>query len=216
MSEYKSIVDNLPKININPLEGNPILKSAIYILIVLLILAIFTGGVIKILFFIIAFLVAFFIFGNLWGRLSANWRKLHFPLMVRYATFLGFAQEISEREGKELDVDLALKFLLQSVFPKVGEGQIEKLSQEILSKEAENLKNEKFLEKIFRRKNPELSGEKLNSFVYKMENLIINPPDEATANYLRVRSLIAFLVEKKYGEKEKLEYLFAVLTNRAI
>jgi len=208
--------DNLPVINISPWEGNNFTKNAILVFAISLLITLLSGGVVKIIFVLLSLLASVFIFSNLYGRFSANWRKLHYPLMCRYASAVGYVRGLSgNKEGKELDVDLVLQCLLQSVFPTVEGKRITNLAQEVLLKEGEKLKNEEFVKKIFSRKLPELSKQRLPSLTHKITELNKNPTDRATANYIKIRLIIAFLIEQKYGQEEKLDYLYAVLTNRA-
>ena len=206
---------NLPEINISPWEGNSFIRTALVVLLILFLITFFSTGFVKVIFILLILFVGTFIFSNLYGRFSANWRKLHYPLMCRYASVAGYVQGLSEKEGKEFDIDLTLQRLIQSVFPNVEEKIITNLVQEVISKEQQDLKDEKFIRKIFKRRLPELDEQNLSSLVHKITELNKNPTDTATTNYIKIRSIIAFLVEKKYGQEEKSDYLYAVLIDKA-
>lgn len=207
-------MNSLPEIRISPLEGDHFLKRIIPVLSVLLVLALVLKSTLSIFFWILIIVVGFFVFTNLYGRLASKWRRLHFPLMVRYAAAVGFVHGICKKRRKEFDVELALLCLLQSVFPNVPSAKLENYLKEILVKQ-NNFADERSLRQIFKEKIPKIKKTELEKIIEEIKKSFTSQ-EKKVSNSIKVRLVIAELIKEKYGEDERLEYLYAVVAGRAI
>ena len=207
--------DNLPEINISPWEGNYFIRYAIILIFIFQIIAFFSTEFVKLVFALLTLFVGWFMACNIFGRLSTSWRKLHYPLMCRYAAAVGFAKGRIENWENKFNINLIHQCLLQSVFPNVESKQIESLIKNILSQEMERLNSTEYIRNILIRKNSKIRNTDLDNLVSEKIRLAVHPPDEYHSNYIKTRLIIAFLIEKKYGKEEKLDYMYAVLTNEA-
>lgn len=210
-------MDKLPEIQVSPLEGNPFLKMSSLVLLVFLVLALLSKGFLSVFFWILTAIIGFFIFGNLYGRLSSKWRRLHYPLMVRYAKSAGFVQGIYEKQGKDFDVDAALHGLLLSVFPQMPDFLLSKYLQRAYDWE-HSVANEEMLKEFFKKKKSDISETKLRNIVKAFKKFFADhfaSQEEKHVNFIKVRLVIAELIKEKYGEDVWLEYLYAVTTGQA-
>ncbi len=204
------------EIKINPLEGNPSLKGGVVAFLLLLVGIALTSGFLKVVLIMFFVLVSLFLVGVLYGRLSSKWRRLHYPLMVRYAKSAGMVQGIYEKQGKDFNVDEALSELLLSVFPQTSDYLLNKYLQNAYDWER-NLSTG-VLKAFFKKKIPNSSGAKLENIVTSFKKFFtdhIYSNKETNVNYIKTRLVISELVKEKYGKEEWLEYLYAVVMGQA-
>ena len=209
-------MDQLSEFKVHPLEGDLILfiLSAAYLLLVLP--AIIVGGVIGIVLLLASLIVLIAIIGNLRGRLSNPWRRLHYGLLTRYAKFAGMLGGRADMKGEDFDEEdflTALLSLLKSVFPDNPDESLKPplvtaLSQQVM------LTSGEYLREILMHGQEASKATQINEIIPDLQKEIAVPRDQASGNFLRLRLVIAFLVEKKYGRDEKLAYLQAVFTHQ--
>jgi len=209
-------MDQLPDFKVHPLEGDLVLflLSAAYLLLVLP--AIMSGGLIGVVLLFASLIVLIAIIGNLRGRLANPWRRLHYSLLTRYAKFAGMLGGRADMKGKYFDEEdflTALLSLLKSVFPDNSDESLKPplaaaLIQQVM------LTSGEYLKEFLMHRQTASKAIQINEIIPDLQKEIAVPRDQASGNFLRLRLVIAFLVEKKYGRDEKLAYLQAVFTNQ--
>jgi len=212
-------MDGLPKIQISPLEGNYFLTTSVPALLIFLVLALISKGFLSAFFWILTFIIGLFTFANIYGRLSSKWRRLHYPLMVRYAKAAGFIHGVCKKKNKDFDVDLALRALLLSVFPKMSDFLLSRYLQSIYDWENNfGFDNKRTIKQFFKKKNPDVDETKLREMVKIFKRSFADcftSQDRKDANFIKIRLVIAELIKMEYGASEALEYLYAVVTGKA-
>jgi len=146
----------------------------------------------------------------LYLRLSHKWAGVHYPVMVRYSRMVGMAMGLYPNKEVDERVDIALTFLLHSLYPNLSDEAIKKLFQEITDKDNVFLDKE-IIVKVLERKTPNKSHEENE----KMATKLLDSYKEGAENSLKVSHVISELIKYKYGEIEQLEYIFAVMSGRA-
>ena len=209
-------MDQLPDFKVHPLEGDLVLflLSAAYLLLILP--AISSGGVIGFILLFASLIVLVAIIGNLRGRLSSPWKRIHYSLLTRYAKFAGMLGGRADIQGKdcdEADFLTALLSLLKSVYPDNTDESLKPPLVTALSQQA-MLTSEEYLREILMHRQETSKSTQINEVIPDLQKEIAEPRDQASGNFLRLRLVIAYLVEKKYGRNENLTYLQAVFTNQ--
>lgn len=203
----------LSDIKISPLEGTPALTFSVILSIVFVFLAMITDGFLTVLMWILSAPFLFMTFATLYGRLSKKWGRIHYPLMVRYASYAGMQMGATPDAPSNERTDRALAMLLVSVYPKATEHEIQELYSKIAEKD--NVMGDKeMLMKTFRHVGVNKSHEELEKIADDVVSSY-NLEDEATVNGLKVRHIISEVIRFKYGEHEQLNYIYAVVTGNA-
>ncbi len=141
---------------------------------------------------------------------SRPWRRIHFPMMRIYAAAAGLEQAEAEREKREWDIRNVLIRMVASAHPDWTLPKILFfLGRELAN--IETLRDRELMRMFFLRKHPGADAKKIEEFLDDIQSQI-NMSDKG----LLARAVIAGLVEKKYGEEQKGEYLYAIFTGKAI
>ena len=203
----KNLHSNRAKID--PLEGMADVTLLIVLHLILFSLALLTSGVVSIIFWI---LFVFIILGEIlryYHRLASPWRRIHFPLMIRYSAILGYYKGIG-KNADELNIEQILRTLIKGVYPHMDDNEINLLIKSARDKMI-NLSDKEILEKIFKENNLNLNYDKFNKLMDKIK-LSLNDPKER-AWYLKY--VIAEIIAKEYGEEERIKYIYSLITGKA-
>ena len=203
---------NKQDIYINPFLGMVTIKLLIPILLVLLVVAFKTSGLLSILGWALSFLVAFFSFGQLYGRLSTPWRRVHFPLMVVFSSFSGSRIAYSQKTGENYSVNEPLKAMASALLKNWSETEVNDLLSNANDKFTAFSDKDRVLSYALER-NSEADRDELKKTIDNFDATMKVPQNE---KYLRVRWFIAEIIELKYGIGERYAYLFSVLTGDAL
>jgi len=198
----------LIKIRINPLERYPILYMCLVLLCLFIILAVLFNGFLSIVFWIFTAIVGFFTFSIMYVRLSTKWRRIHYPLMVRYSSALGFAQGQNESLTIDEKMDFALLFLLQTVYSTISPNILKSYYHSLLE-ELPVFMDSEMLSIIIKKKLPSASTEDIEKLANHFANKV---KDE---KFKKVWLIVSSLINIKYGEEEKSEYIYSIINGKA-
>lgn len=197
------------KSNINPFEGAIEIKL-IYIILPLFGFALITNGIISIILWVIYGLLTILLSLKILYRTREKWRQIHFPLMYRYSTFSGYEEGIREKEKREFEIKNPLVRLILSAYENMNYEEAV-----IIYKDAQdkliNFQDKLSLQRLLNEKFKNVITSKLEEMLAKTENLTKSEND-----YLSIRYVISEIVEKEFGSDERIEYLFAVFSGKAL
>jgi len=146
---------------------------------------------------------------RLWYRYSGRpWRRIHYPMMLAYASAAGLEQGEAQKQGREFNLHNALRNLIRIPLPHWDDTLIDRF----IARELERIEifSDRDLLIGYVKKKKGYSDIKLEAFALLAQRHFVAPD-----NGLIVRMIIAGLIEGKYGESARGEYIFAVLTGRA-
>lgn len=198
----------LIKIRINPLERYPILYMCILFFCLFITLAILLNGFLSIVFWIFTIIIGFFTFSIMYVRLSTKWRRIHYPLMVRYASALGYAQGQNESLTIDEKMDFALLFLLQSIYTTISPNILKSYYHSLLEGLPLFMDSE-MLRIVLKNKLPSASTEDIEKLANHFANKV---KDE---KFRKVWLIVSSLINIKYGEEEKYEYIYSIINGKA-
>lgn len=200
----------LTEIKINPLESQPMLYIALILLLIFITIAVFLNNLLSIIFWMLSVFIGFIIISILYMRLSAKWRRVHFPLMIRYARAMVYVQVQGQYEHLAIDkkIDLALLSLLQSVFPNISSEHLQSHYGDLLD-ELPKFMDHEMMSMVLERKLPEAPTKDIEKMARHLAEKIKNE------KFRKIWLVVSDLIEKKYGKEEKLEYVSAIIKGNA-
>jgi hypothetical protein len=198
-----------PDLRISPFEGMAV--TPLHILLwgtPCILAAILTSGVISIILWVLFALLVLPFLLQLPNRVAKPWRRVHYPLMYRYAQARGFEAGKAQKEGRSPDTRRAVLLLLRSVFPKKSENDLQSALATMEGKMGSH--------EDIRRIASLLSGnsaplERRNEIEEQITKFIATSQGRDTL----VLYVIAEIVERKYGVEERARYLLAAFQGRA-
>lgn len=195
---------------VDPFEG---MFERFYILVfqvVFFVVALLVPGMVGIIFWVLFGIVTLLQVGGYWHRLSSPWRRLHLPLMVRYAGIAGYQTGIAERTEKEVNIDEALHAFAKNVYPDLADDDVDSILESVQEK-YDKFVDRKILEDEFRRKNASVDPKKLEELLDKIGETLKDPKETG----LKIRWFIAEIIEHDYGIRERAKYLREVIIGGA-
>lgn len=199
----------LTNIKINPLENQPMFYIALILLFIFITIAVFLNNFLSIIFWMLSVFIGFIIISILYMRLSAKWRRVHYPLMIRHARAMGYAQGQHKHLAIDEKMDLALLSLLQSVYLNISPEYLQSHYRDLLD-ELPKFMDYEMMSIVLKRKLPEASTEDIEKMAKHFANKI------KSEKFKKVWLVVSDLIEKKYGKEEKLEYIFSIIKGKAI
>jgi len=208
-SDFNVNMPTSKMLDINPLEGNPMIKFLCVVISLSLLGIWFTNGLVSILFWIIVIFLGFFLFSTLYLRLKNKWGHLHYPMMVRYANAAGLTVG-AKKKGVDLGntIDSATTIIVRSVFPGVSDKELKKILDEIAELK-HNLYGKQYLTKLLK-KYSGLGEKEAKKIARELSKTLAKRKERLSPTFT-----IAYLIEQKYGKDEQMKYFHAVLTNKA-
>ncbi|MFZ3122914.1 MAG: hypothetical protein WA104_06120 [Thermodesulfovibrionales bacterium] len=208
----RSIKRNLysGRASVDPFEGMHDLLPIFIIQVLSFGIALITNGILSIVFWVIFALVTIYEVGRYYVRLASPWRRIHFPLMVRYSSIAGYQMGTAERTGKEFSIKDVLHTLVKSAYPYMEDYQADSLIKSAQEK-MYNFSDKEALKKLFHKSKHSIDDNKLQELMDKIETALKNPQEKG----LLVRYIIGEIIGKDYGEQERLKYIHAVITGQA-
>lgn len=143
-----------------------------------------------------------------WQHYSSRpWRKVHFPMMLAYASASGLESGQAERDGREFKLNSALLNLLKIVNPKVSIGH-----EELIQREFQRCKAfyDKPLIQQYLMEKKGIDKTKTDSILEKIGHAM-----QTSDNGLMVRMVIASVIEEQYSPMDRGEYMFEVISGSA-
>lgn len=130
-------------------------------------------------------------------------------MMRTYAAISGAETGQAKREGRDYDFPSALKKLLRTMYPDRPD---EELSQRVdgAFDQVRMYSDMPGIMQHVAKKNPKLSGQDIEEAVIKSKAII----DESN-KFIVVCTVVAGVIEDKYGHEDRAEYLFEVLAGNA-
>jgi hypothetical protein len=193
------------KVKVDPFEGMGDLLFYIIFQVVFFALALFTSGILSVVFWVLFGLVTLFEVGRFYHRLASPWRQLYYPLMVRYAAVAGYQAGIAQKANKEFDMDTAINEFAKVIYPNWNDEEIQKFLKTIDEKMTSFVDKEN-LRTFFKKINTQIEDQKIDDLLGKIkEHLKKKNP----------RWIIAETIERDYGVDERTKYLYSVITGRA-
>lgn len=226
----------LPDFHVNPFEDYYSSSLAIWFLVVFLFLTLFliadlhlVSGLFSILAItLLALSLALLEHsgGEIRKRFFTKWGRVHYPLIHRFERFMGldlfFLGVVDDALKDKPDdyfeyCEIELRLLLKSIFPQLHGTELKSYISSSIKKGKSILKKQSSIEEIFSRKDKiyKGNGKELFADIKKILSAAEKYDDAWFERELRPRLVIADLIERKYGKDEKLEYLYAVLTEEA-
>jgi len=193
------------KAKVDPFEGMTELLFITIFQIIFLILALIASGFLIVVFGILFAIVTLFEMSRYYYRLSSPWRQLHYPLMARYAFFVGLQAGIAEKAEKKFDINATLIEFVKNIYPDWTQEEVESFLKSV-AKKMEKFTDREDLVNAFKKDNFSLNTGKLNKVLDRFhESFKIENP----------RWVIAEIVERDYGKDEKIKYLQSIVTGRS-
>lgn len=198
-------------ITISPFIGMATIKMTSIMLVVFVVLGLVTSGLLRWVFWIFVIIIAYLDIGQLYGRLSSPWRRVHFSLMHVYSYFAGVEKAMAEKEGRDFDVSSVLSRVLKNTVGGLTVTEFDHIIDSVVDK------NTKFVDRLalfefIRTLNPDAEIKAINKSLDDFEARILLP--ENMKSYI-ITLMIAELVEIKYGIDERTRYIYSVLIGEA-
>lgn len=147
-------------------------------------------------------------------RLYPKWARLHYPLMILWSHFAASAAIRASEETSPVDVEPELCEFVASIFPDRGKEYAEGLVHDTDSDRRRFLDEIAFrnlasrnLWKGFKLQNDEAA---LDRFIEKVREIVTSEDSG-----LRVRYVIAAVIENDFGSAERIKYIVAALNGGA-
>lgn len=193
------------KAKVDPLEGMSDLLVVLIFQTIFFVLALITSGLLSISFWVLFTIVTLFEIARYYHYLASPWRRLYYPLMVRYAFFIGLQMSIAEKLKREVNITTALIDFMRSIYPNWTEEEVEKFLENVRIKMLK-FTDRKGLIDAFKKNNPSLNLGRISKELDKFHKALKreNP-----------RWVIAEIVERDYGIDERIKYLQSIITGRA-
>jgi len=193
------------KAEVDPFEGMVDLLFLLIFQVVFFAVALFTSGILSIIFWVLFGLVTLFEAGRFYYRLASPWRQLHYPLMVRYVAVAGYQAGVAQRENKELDMEAAINEFVKVIYPNWSDEEIQKFVKTIDEK-MNSFADKDNLRVFFKKISPQIEDKKIDELLGKVQE------------YLKKRNprwVIAEVVERDYGVDERIKYLYSIIVGQA-
>jgi hypothetical protein len=143
-------------------------------------------------------------------RLRSPWSRVHYPLMLRWAHSAGVHSGRSQLSQEAFDEESALIDFAESINPEAGVDAAVNLVAK-----ADDMRtsfgDEQSLRAVCRELAPQMGEDALDEFLRKVAQMIEASSDLA----LRVRFIIAEVIEQNYGARDRARYIHAVLSGKA-
>lgn len=164
----------------------------------------------RILFGTIAVVSGSFGLAPFYWRLSRPWRRVHFPFMVQYSFVSSAQQAITELVPGELfEISRALQATLHSLYPKRSPEECRKVV------ERAKLELRSFSDKEETRRRLINRGATVNRAEEIVKGIEAKRQREENKAPLLIRYVIAEIIRERYGEDERMNYLWAVYSGKA-
>ena len=147
-----------------------------------------------------------FKFGH-WRHYSSRpWRKVHFPMMLDYASAAGLERRQADIDGREFDFNLALLHLLNIIGLKV------------------NISHDEFIQREYRRFEDFYDKQLIRQYLVDKQGVDKNKAEqyleeiESAITWDRgfmVKMIVASVIEEKYSQMDRGEYMFEVFRGAA-
>lgn len=193
------------KAKVDPFEGMTDLLFITIFQIIFLTLVLIASGFLAVVFGILFVIVTLFEISRYYHRLSSPWRQLHYPLMGRYAFFVGLRASIAEKAGKKFDTHETLIEFVKNIYPDWTQEEVGDFLESVAEKMKKFADREDLLN-TFEKDNLSIDAGKLNKVLDKFHESFKreNP-----------RWVIAEIVERDYGKDEKIKYLQSIVTGQS-
>jgi|SRR3989344_2222347 len=203
----KNVKKNLysGKAKVDPFEGMGDLLFLLIFQVAFFALALFTSGILAVVFWVLFGLVTLFEVSRFYYRLASPWRQLHYPLMVRYAAVAGYQAGVAQKENREFDMGVAINEFAKAIYPDCTNEEIQKFLKTIDEKMNSFADKDK-LGTFFKEINTQIEDKKIDDLLRKIQEHFKkkNP-----------RWAIAETIERDYGVEERIKYLHSVIIGRA-
>lgn len=208
----KNIKKNLysAKARIDPFEGMADLVPILILQSFFFFVALITSGIASIVFWVLFGLITLFEIGRFYHRLASPWRRLHYPIMIRYAAITGAEAAMAQNENREFDVKKVLHNLAKNIFPDFSDEEIQE-EIDTVEEKMQQFSDRESLEREFTKANPNIDKNKLKEVLNKIAQILKDPEERG----LIVRWFIAEIVERDYGKAERAKYLYSVISGQA-
>lgn len=213
--EIKKTTMNKKTLNLSPFEGAHDLKWAVIgaVLIFGIIVIFETISIIVTILFIFLLI---YISIRLYGRLGNPWKKIHYPLMHRYSLIEGFyiGRKMREHGGvvpkaSKNDFKLTFKELISSIYPDLNEENIYSFIENACNK-FRCFRDEDELRKWFEENLQDKTEENIEKALKETKELF-----QKNDGFI-IQAIIAEVIEKEYGVKERQHYIQDIIKGHAI
>lgn len=143
-------------------------------------------------------------------RRSRPWRKIHFPMMQVHASAAAFEVIDSEREEREWDIRNVLIRMVVNAHPDWDMARVIWFISKEIAK-IQSFQDWPLMRNHILSKEPQMDEVEVDKFLEEAKSGI-----DIADNGLLTRAVIAGLVEEKCGVAQKGEYLFAMITGKAL
>lgn len=206
---FRNIESNLYRtVNVDALEGMFDTVIAYYFSLILFILALITSGVLSVVVWALLIFALIYELLRVRTRTSEHWRKLHFPILIRFAKIVGYHVGFAKsRDEKAKFGDMILDFL-NGLLPDWTDEDIDSLIEQA-EESIEQFSDKEPLLEFLEQTHPSASSDDLEKVISNVSNILSKPE-----NGMRLRYIIAELIELDYGEEEREKYVCNLLTGK--
>lgn len=147
--------------------------------------------------------------GRWYYRNGRPWRRVHFNLMQGYARAAGRETGMAEREGREWDLEKALNYLAGMALPDLTEEERIAFVDSAMRR-CRTFADESLLASEIRRRHRDASDLQIQQALHSARPAFVRGEPA-----LRVRMVIAGVIERMFGDEQRAEYLLEVMRGRA-
>lgn len=192
---------------VDPLEGAPDVVIAVFVLMASFASALLTHGLFSGILWALVVLIGLYLAGRLYARLGKPWRRLHFSLLYRYAGLAGRAVGLAQIKQEEFDPKPVLVALVKSAYPNIDDQEAQAIV-DTAGQKLTTFADRMWLEQRFRAHG---SSERVGPVMEKLAAAMHDPKEIG----LFVRCVVAEIIGREYGEHERQEYIYALVTGAA-
>jgi len=195
---------------VDPFEGMPDVGTAGIIELCSFALALLITGALAIPFWVLFGLATAYRLFFYYFRLRSRWATLHYPLMLRYTAIAASQMAVAAREEKQYSAESTLHALVTSAYPGWTSEQVVSLISSAKQKMLAFADREP-LEDYIRSRNASLDENALSESMGKIQAALNGPERDA----ILLGYVIAEIVGRDFGDKERTKYLAECISGRA-
>lgn len=194
---------------IDPFETMPEIGAAIIVQLVALGGALLLPGVLAILLWVVYILATAFLAWRFAFRLRSPWARIHYPLMLRYSALAGVEAAAAATYGRDYSMNNVLLPLLRSLYPDREDHEL----QDVISSAERKLTDFSDEAPLREFLNPLAGATQTDAILARTKADI---QDRVGWDAKLLRFVIAEVVTREFGHKERTKYIAALLTGDAL
>lgn len=140
---------------------------------------------------------------------SKPWRIAHFSIMRLHAGVAGYEGGLAEKENREPNFNNIAFNLVKAIYPEWNETQIKEFIETQFSK-CSNFADEGLIKKRLLQTHANIAEDKINNYLDKIRGAFTQADSG-----MKLKMIIAGVIEEKFGSAERDAYLDNLLKGKA-